>query len=205
VRYIATPRNPSRSRPASRATQTSAGRGARARRGGRSRHAPHGHPLSRRPRHGPPPPGGAVVSQPRSHRNWFERDPSYASVPREIRLAGGTGVSLIRVSQQPPGYYARDGAPEFTRNLRACGGGRLELTFGGDEFRVSPGPACKAGLLGAIRAATMVPRLPIWERRRRGLHEVLIRSPAGLRLRRPRRSSEVSPMSGTFDSRPSQR
>jgi len=78
------------------------------------------------------------ASRPRSHRDWYERDLSYAAVSREIRPAGGTGVSLIRVRRQPPGFYARDGAPEFTLSLRERASGRTKLTFGGDAFEVSP-------------------------------------------------------------------
>ena len=80
------------------------------------------------------------MSRPRSHRDWFERDPSYAAVPREIRAAGDTGVSLVRVPHQPPGFYARDGAPEFSLALLKDASGRSKMTFGGDAFEKSLSP-----------------------------------------------------------------
>ena len=80
------------------------------------------------------------MSHPRSHRDWFERDPSFAAVPREIRLAESTGVSLIRVPKQPAGFYARDGAPEFPLTLYKHASGRAKMAFGGTEVEVFPRP-----------------------------------------------------------------
>jgi AraC family transcriptional regulator len=80
------------------------------------------------------------MDQARSHSDWFKRDPAFATVPREIRPVGGTGTSLIQVRQQPGGYYARDGAPEFTLTLLERVSGRGKVTYGGDMFEVSRKP-----------------------------------------------------------------
>jgi AraC family transcriptional regulator len=79
--------------------------------------------------------------QPRSHRDWFERDPGFAAVPREIRCASGsTGASIVRVRHQPPGFYARAVAPEFTLTLLEKASGRGKVSYGGDAFEVSRSP-----------------------------------------------------------------
>ena len=82
----------------------------------------------------------------RSHRDWFEKDPAYHRVPREFRLAGTTGVTLVGVMQPPGAICARwrgrvlaQRLPHFgMRFARYYGGQRIHTKLANGSIGLAP-------------------------------------------------------------------
>ncbi len=69
------------------------------------------------------------MSDQSSQLDWFLKSPVYAGVPKELRLAGATGVGMIRVDQ-PPGVFQRAGSDEFCLNLLFTDGAVARVDHG---------------------------------------------------------------------------
>lgn len=59
-------------------------------------------------------------------------------------MAGSTGATLIRIDEQPPGYFARDGAPEYSLTVVRGGSGRSHVDQGGEKYSTHYAPGTLA-------------------------------------------------------------
>ena len=61
---------------------------------------------------------------------WFRRAPEYARVTKEFRVAGSSGINLIRAGGQPAGLYKRPAGEEFTLAIALTDGGTCDADHG---------------------------------------------------------------------------